>query len=185
MAGAQTKAGKSATSCMVIVQAAGAAEYPSSATVAPGRPRSWAASASRRPHAPCRRRPTAILGQRPAGDSPAAPGWGADRSRLCAHPDAAIDAPGRLPVVRAFLARRMRDKRSAAGGAMDSISAFLSVLARAIDEVDVICREKRSDYWDTLSAVLKDRHFIEMVVDEMSDPQISWQSAIALMLRKS
>lgn len=68
---------------------------------------------------------------------------------------------------------------------MDNISAFLSVLKTAIDDVGMICRERRSDYWDTLGAVLKDRHFMEMIVAEMLDPQVSWQAAIAVMLGKS
>jgi hypothetical protein len=68
---------------------------------------------------------------------------------------------------------------------MDNISVFLSVLATAIDNVDTVCHEKQSDYWDTLGAILKDRNFIEMIVAEMIDPDVRWQSAIEIMLRKS
>ena len=68
---------------------------------------------------------------------------------------------------------------------MGNISRFLAVLTVAVGDVDRICRERRSDYWDTLGAVLKDRNFIEMVVAEMLDPEMKWQSALRIMLGKS
>jgi hypothetical protein len=68
---------------------------------------------------------------------------------------------------------------------MDHIALFLSVLATAVREVEIVCAEKRSDYWDTLGAVLRDRNFIEMVVAEMKDPAVGWQAAIGHMLAKS
>jgi hypothetical protein len=68
---------------------------------------------------------------------------------------------------------------------MDNISAFLAVIGKAIRDIEVICREKKSDYWDTLGAIVMDRNFIEMTVAEMIDPEVKWQAAIAAVLAKS
>jgi hypothetical protein len=68
---------------------------------------------------------------------------------------------------------------------MDNVSTFLAVLRTAIAEVDAICGERTSDYWDTLGAILRDKHFIRMVTVEMKDPAVLWPEALRRMLVKA
>jgi hypothetical protein len=67
---------------------------------------------------------------------------------------------------------------------MNNISIFLDVLGKAKCHVDEICESKKSDYWDTISAIIIDKCFIEMVVSEMKDLNVHWEMAIKVMLSK-
>jgi hypothetical protein len=67
---------------------------------------------------------------------------------------------------------------------MNNISIFLSVINDARCYVDKISKEKNSDYWDTIAAILIDKHFLNMVTIEMKNPKITWQCAVENMVNK-
>ena len=58
---------------------------------------------------------------------------------------------------------------------MNDVSKFLKVLTTAVAEFDRTRAGRASDYWDTIGAVLKDQHFIKMIVAEMTERNVAWQ----------
>ena len=67
---------------------------------------------------------------------------------------------------------------------MTNIDQFIEVLKKAQVDIDTICKEKSSNYWDTIRAVIVDKHFILMVTKEMKNPKTTWQDAVNRMIKK-